>query len=164
MVGGVLETVAGGAIFIAGAASSEIGVGVPIAGVGVAVFAHGADVTVSGARTMVNGAEVDTFTSQKLQAEGMSRTKANLADAGISVIGSLGAGAITRAPTVAGAVTVADEVAQVGRPSVSLAFKPGIGPGHNMVGINPGSGTQWSHLESMLRKRQAMLFCREKHQ
>jgi hypothetical protein len=30
--------------------------------------------------------------------------------------------------------------------SVSLAFKPKLGPGHNMVGVNVGEGTEWSHL------------------
>jgi hypothetical protein len=29
--------------------------------------------------------------------------------------------------------------------SVSVAFKSGL-PGHNMVGVNTGNGTQWSHL------------------
>ncbi|NHZ67264.1 hypothetical protein F1735_34380, partial [Massilia sp. CCM 8694] len=30
--------------------------------------------------------------------------------------------------------------------SVSLAFRPGRPIGHNMVGVNTGAGTEWSHL------------------
>jgi RHS repeat-associated protein len=150
MVGGALETAAGVALVAAGAATSEIGVGIPIAAAGVFVTAHGADVTVSGARTMWNGAPVDTFTSQGLQAAGMSRTGANLTDAGISIVGTLGAGAVTRAPGVAAAVTdsaTATEGATQTANSVSLAFKPGVlTPGHNMVGVTTEAGTEWTHL------------------
>jgi len=99
-VGGVLETVAGGALIAAGAATSEIGIGIPIAAAGVFVAAHGIDTTVSGARTVWEGKPVDTLTSQGLQAAGMGRTAANLTDAGISVVGTLGAGAVARAPVV----------------------------------------------------------------
>jgi RHS repeat-associated protein len=158
MVGGGIETVAGVGLVLAGAATSEIGVGIPIAAAGVFVTAHGADTTQSGARTMWNGAPVDSFTSQGLQGLGMSRTAANLTDAGISVVGTLGANAITRAPGVVAAasdtvsatgetVTVAGETANATTPSVSLAFKPGL-PGHNMVGVDlaDGTGTVWSDL------------------
>ena len=156
MVGGALETAAGATLVAAGAATSEIGVGIPIAAAGVFVTAHGADVTVSGARTMWNGAPVDTFTSQGLQAAGMSRTTANLADAGISMVGTLGAGALTRAPgvvsTVAETASATEGTTQTAS-SVSLAFKPGVlNPaggytiGHNMVGVTTEAGTEWTHL------------------
>jgi RHS repeat-associated protein len=156
MVGGALETAAGAALVAAGAATSEIGVGIPIAAAGVFVTAHGADVTVSGARTMWNGAPVDSFTSQGLQAAGMSRTTANLADAGISMVGTLGAGALTRAPgvvsTVAETASATEGTTQTAS-SVSLAFKPGVlNPaggytvGHNMVGVTTEAGTEWTHL------------------
>jgi len=141
MVGGALETVAGGALVLSGVATSEVGVGVPVAIAGGAVAIHGLDTTASGARTLWYGEEVDTFTSQGLQAAGMSRGTANLVDAGIGVVGSLGAGAGTRALSATG---------EVG--AVSVAFRPGwpVHPapvGHNMVGVTTTeAGTKWSHL------------------
>ncbi|MCL6542211.1 MAG: FG-GAP-like repeat-containing protein [Roseiflexus sp.] len=102
MVGGALETAAGVALVAAGVATSEIGVGVLLIGAGTVVTAHGADTTVSGARTMWNGAPVDTFTSQGLQAAGMSRTEANLLDNAIGAAGSFGASFAPRAVAVAG--------------------------------------------------------------
>jgi hypothetical protein len=165
MVGGGLEAAAGGSLFLAGVAASEIGIGIPIAAAGALVAAHGADVAVSGGRTMWNDTQIDTFTSQRLQTAGLTRTQANLADAGISIVGSLGASALTKAPvaasalattaeetssaaapavrTVAGATGAADEAAAN---SVSLAFKPGLLAGHNMVGVTTEGATQWSHL------------------
>ncbi|TXH37733.1 MAG: insecticidal toxin complex protein [Burkholderiaceae bacterium] len=157
MVGGALETVAGGALVVVGAATSEIGIGIPIAAAGVLVTAHGADVTVSGARTMWNGEPVDTLTSQGLQELGMSRGAANLTDAGISVVGSLGSGLVTRAP---GAVVAGEELLRSGddvarvvaggadeaASSVTIAFKPGLPTGHNMVGVTTEGTTTWSHL------------------
>lgn len=162
MVGGALETTAGAGLVVAGAATSELGVGIPLAAAGVAVTAHGADVTVSGARTLWTGTEVDTLTSEGLQELGMERSTANLADAGISVVGSLGASAAVRAPAAA-ASTVddlaqagddvvraaaggADEATTVAENSVTLAFKPGAPTGHNMVGVTVDGSTEWSHL------------------
>jgi hypothetical protein len=147
MVGGALETVAGGAMFLGGCAASEIGVGVPVAAGGAVVTLHGADVTVSGFRTMWNGEQVDTITSQELQEHtSLTRSQANLVDAGISVVGSFGAGAVTRSPAVAsglrGAVAADDAAAN----SVTLAFKPGAPVGHNMGGITSEGTTTWSHL------------------
>jgi len=133
MVAGGIETAVGATLVGVGIASSEIGIGIPIAAAGAFVTAHGADVTVSGARTMWNGAPVETLTSQGLQAAGMSRRAANLTDAGISVVGTLGASLAIRAPAVA--------------PSVSLAFRPALGAGHNMVGVTTSEGTTaWTHL------------------
>lgn len=161
MVGGALETVAGGALVVAGVATSEFGVGVALIAAGGVVTAHGADVTVSGARTMWNGEQVDTLTSQGLQHAGMSRSAANLTDAGISIVGSLGASAITRAPTVAASVAGSADEAATAAPtvaravtggadeaasSVTLAFKPGLPTGHNMVGVTTEGTTTWSHL------------------
>ncbi len=102
-VGGAFETAAGAALVAAGAATVEIGIGIPIAAAGVLVTAHGADTVVSGVRTAVKGEDVDTFTSQGLQAAGMSRTAANLTDAGIGIAGSFGSSALTRAPAAAAA-------------------------------------------------------------
>ncbi len=126
MVGGGLEAAAGGAMILVGAATSEALIGVPIAAAGIAVGAHGLDVTVSGARTMVNGAPVDTYTSQTLQAYGMTRTGANLTDAGLSIAGTLGAGAATRVPgavaTVADSVTASEGATETAN-SVSVALQ-----------------------------------------
>ncbi|SNX67457.1 RHS repeat-associated protein [Cereibacter ovatus] len=145
MVGGALETVAGGALVAAGVASSEIGVGIPLAAAGVFVTAHGADVTVSGARTMWNGAPVDTLTSQGLQEVGMSRTAANLTDAGISVVGSLGSSAIVqsgRVLTVAeGAAVAGDDAVQVIRGSEQAAAAVATRTGNNLVHLSTAENT-----------------------
>jgi len=148
VVGGVFETAGGvaAAIATAPACVSVIGCAAPVASGAVAL--HGVDTIVSGAQTMWEGEAVDSFTSQGLQAAGMSRTSANLTDAGISVVGTLGANLATRAPAV---VAVAAEegaaVAPSVTPSVTLAFRPALGPGHNMVGVTTeAGGTTWSHL------------------
>jgi RHS repeat-associated protein len=143
MAGGVLEAVGGAAIITAGAATSEIGVGIPLIVAGVFVTMHGCDVASSGAMTMLKGEQVDSLSSQGLQVAGMTRTQANVLDAEVSIIGSLGSSAVTRAPSTIVAVS---DGAKASQSSVSLAFKPALGPGHNMVGVNTGTGTQWSHL------------------
>lgn len=112
-VGGAVEVAAGASLVAAGVATSEIGVGVLIAAAGVAVTAHGVDTVQSGVRQAASGREVDSFTSQGLQAAGMSRTAANLTDAGIGIVGSLGAGALAKAPAIVG--TVAEAAPAVAR-------------------------------------------------
>jgi RHS repeat-associated protein len=147
MVGGALETVGGGALFLGGCAASELGVGVPVAVAGGAVTLHGVDVTVSGFRTMWNGEQVDTVTSQELQEHtSLTRSQANMFDAGISIVGSLGAGAVTRAPAVASGLRGAAAADDVAANSITLAFKPGVPVGHNIVGITSEGTTTWSHL------------------
>lgn len=106
MVGGAVETAAGVILVKAGAATSWTGVGIAVGAAGVALTAHGADVTVSGARTMLNGKQVDTFTSTGMQAAGMSRQAANITDASISIVGTFGAGGLTRVPSIAAATKV----------------------------------------------------------
>jgi RHS repeat-associated protein len=154
MVGGALETTAGAGLVAAGAATGWTGVGIGVAAAGVAVTAHGADTTVSGARTMWNGRPVDTFTSQGLQGLGMTRTAANLTDAGISIVGTLGANVATRAPALA-TVASTEGVASVsvshaaGAPSALGITNPlGYAVGHARVGVDvgEGAGTVWSHL------------------
>ena len=122
MVGGALETFAGGSLVAAGVATSEIGVGVLIGAAGLAVTAHGADVTQSGARTMWNGEQVDTVTSGALQEHaGLTRGQANLADAGLSIVFTLGGSAVASGPragaAAADAVVAGDEAVQVARGS-----------------------------------------------
>ena len=108
-VGGALETAAGAALVGVGAATSEIGIGIPIAAAGVIVTAHGVDTVQAGARQTWTGEQTDTFTSEGLQAAGVSRRNANLVDAGIGVVGTLGAGAVTRAPGVGAAAVEGSE-------------------------------------------------------
>ena len=119
-VGGILETAAGVGLTLAGVATSEVGVGIPVAVAGAAVTAHGIDTTVSGLRTLISGERKDTLTSQGLQAAGVERNAANLVDAGISVAGTLGAGAAVRAPAAAGG-------------EVAVSFSPGL------PGVTPGT-------------------------
>jgi RHS repeat-associated protein len=89
MVGGILEASAGVAV---GAATSWTGVGA-VGGAVVAV--HGFDVALSGARQLVSGEETSSFTSSTMQAAGVSKDKAELLDATISVVGSFGAATAT---------------------------------------------------------------------
>jgi RHS repeat-associated protein len=103
-LGGLLETAAGAVVVGVGAATSELGVGVPIMALGGLIMAHGSDTVVSGVRTAIEGEQVDSLTSQGLQAMGMSRAGANLADAGIGVAGSMGASAWAKAPVIANTV------------------------------------------------------------
>jgi hypothetical protein len=109
-IGGGFEAFAG---YTLAAASGAFGVGTSPTGIGavagaagvvggVALGAHGVDTFQSGIRQMWTGKAVDSITSTGLQAAGMSPQAANLTDAGISVVGSFGAGAATRGLTVAG--------------------------------------------------------------
>lgn len=130
-VGGGFEVAAGVALVAAGVATSGIGIGVVIAAAGVLVAAHGADTVVSGVRTALAGEEVDTFTSQGLQRAGMSRTAANLTDAGISIVGTLGASSAASAlrgitaaaaPSVAAVITEAAPAVTRAAPGVARAL------------------------------------------
>jgi RHS repeat-associated protein len=145
-VGGGFETAAGATMVAVGGATCEIGVGCFLAGAGVAVTGHGLDTIQSGLRTAVKGEPVDTFTSEGLQHLGISRRNANLIDAAIGIFGSLGAGSATRSTGVA-ATETGGQVA----PSITVALKPALGPGHNYVGVTTADGiTTWSHLRAPL--------------
>ena len=151
MVGGGFEAVAGGGLVAAGVATGWTGVGVGLAVGGGAVTLHGADTAVSGFRTMWNGRPVDTLTSTGLQKAGMSNTAANLTDAGISIVGTLGASAALKAPAVVAAaegpsISISHAA---GAPSAAGVTNPlGYAMGHVRVGVNlgDGTGTIWSHL------------------
>jgi RHS repeat-associated protein len=106
-VGGGVEAVVGGTMVAGGAATSEVGIGIPIAIGGGVIAVHGADTFVAGLRQMWSGKDTDTFTSQGLQAAGVSRGKANLIDAGAGVLFTLGGSAVTKVPTVAAATRTA---------------------------------------------------------
>jgi RHS repeat-associated protein len=88
VAGGIMETAAGVGLAVA---AGWTGVG---AIAGIAVGLHGLDQVQAGLRQLFGGCgSVDSFTSQGLQMMGLSRSGANIADAGISVVGSVGAGA-----------------------------------------------------------------------
>jgi RHS repeat-associated protein len=91
VVGGGLEAAAG---ITLGAATSWTGIGAIGGGL---VALHGADQVQAGLRQLFTGNQANSLTSQGLQAAGMSPTAANLTDAGISVVGSFGAGLGTTA-------------------------------------------------------------------
>lgn len=134
VVGGAIEIAIGGAMMSGGVATSGVGVGIPVAAAGGFVTAHGVDTVVSGALTIVKGTPVDTFTSHALQAMGVGRKEANMADAAIGIVGTAGTYAIPKAITG-------------GRNSVIVAFRPARGVGHNKVGVTTKSETTWTHLE-----------------
>jgi RHS repeat-associated protein len=96
LAGGLGETAAG---FGFAGATGVTGVG---AVAGAAVGLHGLDQVVAGLRQLVTGCRADSFTSQGLQAAGVSQSTANFIDAGISIAGSLGAGAAGAARAAGG--------------------------------------------------------------
>jgi RHS repeat-associated protein len=102
-VGGGVETVVGGGMFAGGVATSEIGIGIPVAVGGGIIALHGLDTFQAGLRQIWTGDDTDTFTSEGLQAAGVSRGKANLVDAGIGVVFTFGGSAVMKVPSVAAA-------------------------------------------------------------
>jgi len=91
---GVLKAVGGAAEILTGVTSIAATGGLA-ALPGIIATAHGADILVSGINEAITGRSdrsTDTYTSQFLQGHGVSRTNANLIDAGIGVVGSLACG------------------------------------------------------------------------
>jgi hypothetical protein len=80
---------------------------------GTAVGAHGVDQFQAGIRQMWTGEHLESLTSGAIQSAGMSPRAANLTDAGISVVGSLGAGFATTGIRVTelSATSISSEVA-----------------------------------------------------
>jgi hypothetical protein len=109
---------AGGLKAVGGGFEVAVGVSVAVAAgwtgvgavVGAAIALHGADTIQSGVRQAATGHEVDSLTSTGLQKAGLSKSAANLTDAGIGVVGSLGAGVATGL-TKAAAVGATEEAA-----------------------------------------------------
>lgn len=99
-VGGGFEAAAGYSLAVAsgtfGVATAPTvgGAAIGFAGFvgGTAIGAHGIDQIQAGLRQAFSGQRVDSLTSGTLQSAGMSPYAANLTDAGISVVGSFGAG------------------------------------------------------------------------
>ena len=118
-LGGGLEAAAGYSFAVAsgtfGLVTSETVVGAVAGGAGAiggaAVGAHGLDTFQAGIQQLWTGNHVDSLTSQNLQAAGLSQNAANLTDAGISVVGSLGAGLLT-GPVQASTIAATDPLAQ----------------------------------------------------
>jgi hypothetical protein len=86
----------------------------------------------------------------------MSKTKANLVDAGISVVGTLGASAVTKAPTVAIAATdAAADAALVHRTTsasaAAIAESSTLGKGASTIYAGPASLADASGLGITLR-------------
>ena len=109
MVGGILETVAGAT---GGAASSWTGVG-GVVGFGVAL--HGSDVASSGFMQMVTGDNTSSFTSRAIQRTGVSRNTAENIDAGISIVGTAGAGSLTNASKITTATSAYSKIGSTGK-------------------------------------------------
>jgi len=131
-IGGGFEAFAG---YTLAAASGAFGVGTSPTGIGavagaagvvggVALGAHGVDTFQSGIRQMWTGKAVDSITSTGLQAAGMSPQAANLTDAGISLVGSFGAGAATRGLTALAPKTIPQPTGQF----YSTAFEMKLAP------------------------------------
>lgn len=91
VVGGLAEMTAGVGL---GAATGWTGVGLVA---GAVVTLHGLDTAAAGLYQAFTGVETDTGTSRILQGMGMDRGHANMVDATISVLGSVGASATTNA-------------------------------------------------------------------
>lgn len=85
-VGGLLEATAGA---IGGAATSWTGVGAVVGG---GAVVHGCDVAASGFSQMISGQATSSYTSQLIQATGVSQQTADNIDGGISILLSGGAG------------------------------------------------------------------------
>ena len=109
-IGGGFEVAAGIGL---GIATSWSGIGAIAGG---AVALHGLDQVQAGFRTAFTGQATDSVTSSGLQAIGVPQRAANIADAGISIVGSLGAGSATasiRAAQIAAADPLANGLSTV---------------------------------------------------
>ena len=125
LIGGIAETAAGigFAVFTA-----ETGVGIAA---GIAVALHGLDQTQAGIRTLVSGQTTDTLTSTALQKAGVPRPYANLIDAGISIVGTVGLGIATKI-SQAGKIS---QVAKAGASGTDDALKAAANSGDEVSGL-----------------------------
>ncbi len=88
-IGGLCETIAGGAAILASDDFSAI--------IGCAAMIHGMDHFITGMKTAICGDEFNTVSSQLLQGAGLSSQSADLIDNGISLAGTMGAAGMVRA-------------------------------------------------------------------
>jgi RHS repeat-associated protein len=107
---GAVKAVGGGFEFLAGGTLAAVGYGLGWTGIGVAagvggslVALHGLDTVKSGIHSAIRGEAVDSYSSRGLQKAGVKRSTANLIDAGVTIVGSLGAGAATGGIKIVGA-------------------------------------------------------------
>ena len=91
-IGGLCETIAGGAAILASDDFSAI--------IGCAAMIHGMDHFITGMKTAICGDEFNTVSSQLLQGAGLSSQTANFIDNGISLAGTMGAAGMVRANQV----------------------------------------------------------------
>ncbi len=108
VVGAGFEIFAGGTLIAGGVLTSPTGVGAVVGvGGGLLVGGHGIDTLQAKARQVYSGVNTDTATSKYILQEGigLSRGTANFTDAGIGVVGTLGAGLLTKVPAVVGAAS-----------------------------------------------------------
>jgi hypothetical protein len=158
IVGGTAEALAGSAIATGGvAATAGTGgggafVGVPLTLGGAAMVVHGLDTAETAFGRLITGFDLDTDTSQALQAAGMSREAANLTDAGIGLVFSGGAAAISKYPNAAtraaGLMRDAAQAVPLTAPDGKIAVALHRRANHMMVGVQaPGDeGKLWSEL------------------
>lgn len=109
-LGGASEALAGGALFGAGLATSEFGVGLAGVAGGGFLAAHGADQFQAGVRQLFTGQPTDSLTSTGLQAAGVPQPAANVIDAGISIVGTGGAGLATNSLRAGTTIATTNEV------------------------------------------------------
>lgn len=96
-IGGFFQMIGGSAEAVIGygfaAFAAETGVGIAA---GMLVGLHGSDVALSGFNTMRFGVPQDSMASQVFQSAGVPQDLANGIDAGISMVGTIGAGSAAR--------------------------------------------------------------------
>lgn len=154
-IAGVAETAAGVVIAAAGGASSALGVGIPLFAAGVLVTAHGLDTTSAGLGQLWSGQQTDTLTSQALQRAGVSGPTANIIDATVGVVGTLGATALGRAPSLLGALRGSTapplvHLTTAGR-AASIEATQTLGLGRSTIYAGPASLAERSGLGITLR-------------
>jgi len=88
-IGGLCETIAGGAAILASDDFSAI--------IGCAAMIHGMDHFITGMKTAICGEEFNTVSSQLLQGAGLSSQSADLIDIGLSVPITMGVAGMVRA-------------------------------------------------------------------
>ncbi|MGE3556361.1 MAG: RHS repeat-associated core domain-containing protein [Candidatus Obscuribacterales bacterium] len=113
-----------------GALEAGIGAGLSLAtcgwgsAVGFPVMAHGMDHVLTGARTAISGRPQSTITAHALQRTGMSAESAHLLDAGIGMVGTLGAASWSNAVRVTAFPVL--RASSIATPVRTLGSEPGM--------------------------------------
>ncbi len=99
----------------------------------------------TGFRQMISGQQVDSFTSQGLQAAGVPQTYANLADAGVSIVGTAGLSIAGATSATGPLVQLTDSAGGAGiNSSGTLIGEGGIYAGPLENAGESGFGVTWS--------------------